>query len=79
MQLPYLDTVIFTVAAANLIPAKAGLGEAGPAAALSLRPERLHFPAKSAKKSGVKVLLWRRVRARSSPCPNLERQGRDLE
>ena len=28
MQLPYLDRVIFTVAATNLIPAKAGLGEA---------------------------------------------------
>lgn len=27
-QLPYVDRVIFTVAAANLVPAKAGLGEA---------------------------------------------------
>src|SRR6516164_4966295 len=27
-QLPYVDRVVFTVAAANLIPAKAGLGEA---------------------------------------------------
>ena len=27
-QLPYIDRVIFTVAATNLVPAKAGLGEA---------------------------------------------------
>ena len=28
VQLPYLDRVIFTIAATNLVPAKAGLGEA---------------------------------------------------
>ena len=56
-QLPYVDRVIFTVAAANLIPAKAGLGEA------DLQPRYLNmrdytFLQKSAQSSGVKVPLW---------------------
>jgi peptide/nickel transport system substrate-binding protein len=57
VQLPYLDSVVFTLAAANLIPAKAGLGEA------DLQPRYLKmrdytFLRKSAKQSGVNVLLW---------------------
>ncbi|MDP3160502.1 MAG: ABC transporter substrate-binding protein [Reyranella sp.] len=56
-QLPYIDDVIMTVAATNLIPAKAGLGEA------DLQPRYLNmrdytFLQKSAKTSGVNVLLW---------------------
>ncbi|TAJ32214.1 MAG: ABC transporter substrate-binding protein, partial [Reyranella sp.] len=56
-QLPYVDRVIFTVAAANLVPAKAGLGEA------DLQPRYLNmrdytFLQKSAQTSGVKVNLW---------------------
>lgn len=56
-QLPYIDRVIFTVAAANLVPAKAGLGEA------DLQPRYLNmrdytFLQKSAQTSGVKVNLW---------------------
>jgi peptide/nickel transport system substrate-binding protein len=56
-QLPYVDRVIFTVAAANLVPAKAGLGEA------DLQPRYLNmrdytFLQKSAQTSGVKVHLW---------------------
>ncbi|HTE79768.1 MAG TPA: ABC transporter substrate-binding protein [Reyranella sp.] len=57
MQLPYLDRVIFTVVAANLIPAKAGLGES------DLQPRYLGlrdytFLRDAAKNSGIKVLLW---------------------
>ena len=49
--------MIFTVAAANLVPAKAGLGEA------DLQPRYLNmrdytFLRKSAKSSGVEVRLW---------------------
>ena len=56
-QLPYLDRVIFTAAATNLIPAKAGLGEA------DLQPRYLNmrdytFLRKSAKSSQVDVRLW---------------------
>jgi peptide/nickel transport system substrate-binding protein len=56
-QLPYVDKVIMTVAAPNLIPAKAGLGEA------DLQPRYLNmrdytFLQKSAKNSGVDVRLW---------------------
>ncbi len=56
-QLPYIDKVIFTQAAANLVPAKAGLGEA------DLQPRYLNmrdytFLQKSAKSSGVDVRLW---------------------
>jgi peptide/nickel transport system substrate-binding protein len=57
VQLPYIDKVVFTVAAANLVPAKAGLGEA------DLQPRYLNmrdytFLRKSAKSSGVEVRLW---------------------
>ena len=56
-QLPYIDSVIFTLAATNLVPAKAGLGEA------DLQPRYLNmrdytFLQKSAKSSGVDVRLW---------------------
>jgi peptide/nickel transport system substrate-binding protein len=56
-QLPYVDRIIFTVAATNLVPAKAGLGEA------DLQPRYLNmrdytFLKKSAKSSGVDVRLW---------------------
>ncbi|MGQ0582309.1 MAG: ABC transporter substrate-binding protein [Reyranella sp.] len=56
-QLPYINDVIMTVAATNLIPAKAGLGEA------DLQPRYLNmrdytFLQKSAKTSGVNVHLW---------------------
>lgn len=56
-QLPYVDRMIFTVAAANLVPAKAGLGEA------DLQPRYLNmrdytFLQKSAQTSGVNVRLW---------------------
>jgi len=56
-QLPYVDRIIFTQAATNLIPAKAGLGEA------DLQPRYLNmrdytFLQKSAKSSGVDVRLW---------------------
>ena len=56
-QLPYIDRVIFTQAATNLVPAKAGLGEA------DLQPRYLNmrdytFLKKSAKSSGVDVRLW---------------------
>ncbi len=56
-QLPYIDNMIMTEAAANLIPAKAGLGEA------DLQPRYINmrdytFMQKSAKTSGVKVYLW---------------------
>ena len=56
-QLPYVDRVIFTVAAANLVPAKAGLGEA------DLQPRYLNmrdytFLQKSAQSSGMNVRLW---------------------
>lgn len=57
VQLPYIDRVIFTVVAANLIPAKAGLGES------DLQPRYLGlrdytFLRDAAKTSGIKVLLW---------------------
>jgi peptide/nickel transport system substrate-binding protein len=56
-QLPYIDRVILTLAATNLVPAKAGLGEA------DLQPRYLNmrdytFLQKSAQTSGVKVNLW---------------------
>jgi peptide/nickel transport system substrate-binding protein len=56
-QLPYVDRIIFTVSAANLIPAKAGLGEAD----LQWRYLNMRdytFLQKSAKSSGVDVRLW---------------------
>ena len=56
-QLPYLDRIVFTVVAANLVAAKAGLGEA------DLQPRYINmrdytFLRKSAKSSGVEVRLW---------------------
>ncbi len=56
-QLPYIDDVIMTVAAANLIPAKAGLGEAD-LQSRYLKMRDYTFLQKSAKQSGVKVYLW---------------------
>src|SRR5262249_40937182 len=56
-QLPYVDQVVFTVAAANLIPAKAGLGEANlQSRYLNLRDYT--FLRNSAKTSHVDVRLW---------------------
>ena len=57
VQLPYLDKMILTVVASNLIPAKAGLGES------DLQPRYLGlrdytFLRDAAKTSGIKVLLW---------------------
>ena len=56
-QLPYIDQVVFTVVAPNLVPAKAGLGEA------DLQPRYINmrdytFLRKSAKTSKVEVRLW---------------------
>ena len=56
-QLPYIDDVIMTVAAANLIPAKAGLGEAD-LQSRYLKMRDYTFLQKSAKQSGVRVYLW---------------------
>ena len=57
-QLPYIDEVIMTVAAANLIPAKAGLGEAD-LQARHINMRDYTFLQKSAKTSGVTVHLWK--------------------
>jgi peptide/nickel transport system substrate-binding protein len=56
-QLPYVDRVVFTVAAANLIPAKAGLGEAD-LQARYLNMRDYTFLRSSAKTSDVDVRLW---------------------
>jgi len=56
-QLPYFDRVIFTMAAANLVPAKAGLGEAD-LQCRYLNMRDYTFLRKSAKTSGVDVRLW---------------------
>jgi peptide/nickel transport system substrate-binding protein len=56
-QLPYIDDVIMTVVAANLVPAKAGLGEAD-LQSRYLNMRDYTFLQKSAKQSGVKVYLW---------------------
>ncbi len=56
-QLPYIDDVIMTVAAANLVPAKAGLGEAD-LQSRYLNMRDYTFLQKSAKQSGVRVYLW---------------------
>ncbi|MGD9885606.1 MAG: ABC transporter substrate-binding protein, partial [Reyranella sp.] len=56
-QLPYIDRIVFTIAAANLVPAKAGMGEAD----LQVRYLNMRdytFLQKSAKTSGVEVRLW---------------------
>ena len=55
--LPYINDVIMTVVAANLVPAKAGLGES------DLQPRYLGlrdytFLRDAAKTSGIKALLW---------------------
>jgi peptide/nickel transport system substrate-binding protein len=56
-QLPYFDRVIFTVVAANLVPAKAGLGESDlQCRYLNLRDYT--FLRKSSQTSHVNVLLW---------------------
>src|SRR5215813_15260009 len=56
-QLPYVDRIIFTVAATNLIPAKAGLGESD-LQTRYLNMRDYTFLRKSAKQSGVNVVLW---------------------
>jgi len=56
-QLPYLDRVLFTMAAADLVPAKAGLGEAD-LQCRYLNMRDYTFLKKSAKTSGMDVLLW---------------------
>jgi peptide/nickel transport system substrate-binding protein len=56
-QLPYVDEVIMTVAAPNLIPAKAGLGEAD-LQSRYLKMRDYTFLRKSAKQSGIRVYLW---------------------
>jgi peptide/nickel transport system substrate-binding protein len=56
-QLPYIDRVTLTVAAANLIPARAGLGEAN----LQVRYLNMRdytFLQKSSKAAGLAVHLW---------------------
>ena len=56
-QLPYIDDVILNLAAAKLVPAKAGLGEADlQSRYLGMRDYT--FLRKSAKQSGVRVYLW---------------------
>lgn len=56
-QLPYADRVVFTVAAANLVPAKAGLGEAD-LQSRYINMRDYTFLRKSAKTSNVEVRLW---------------------
>jgi len=56
-QLPYVDRVVFTMAAANLIPAKAGLGESD-LQSRYLNMRDYTFLKKSTKSSGADVRLW---------------------
>src|SRR5215831_11780392 len=56
-HLPYVDRIIFTVAATNLIPAKAGLGESD-LQTRYLNMRDYTFLQKSAKTSGARVRLW---------------------
>ncbi|HEY6984294.1 ABC transporter substrate-binding protein [Reyranella sp.] len=56
-QLPYFDRVVFTVVAANLVPAKAGLGESD-LQCRYLNMRDYTFLRKSSKTSNVEVLLW---------------------
>jgi peptide/nickel transport system substrate-binding protein len=56
-QLPYADRVIFAVTSANLIAAKAGLGEAD-LQARYLKIRDYTFLRNSARNSGVSVRLW---------------------
>jgi peptide/nickel transport system substrate-binding protein len=56
-QLPYLDSVVFNQVAANLVPAKAGLGESD----LQYRYLNMRdytFLRKSSQQSHIQVLLW---------------------
>jgi len=56
-QLPYFDRVVMSVAAANLVPAKAGLGESD-LQCRYLNMRDYTFLRKSAKTSHVDVRLW---------------------
>jgi peptide/nickel transport system substrate-binding protein len=56
-QLPYIDRVVFTTVAANLVPAKAGLGEAD-LQCRYLNMRDYTFLRRSAKTSHVDVRLW---------------------
>lgn len=56
-QLPYIDRIILTVVAANLVPAKAGLGESD-LQCRYLNMRDYTFLRKSSKTSHVDVLLW---------------------
>jgi peptide/nickel transport system substrate-binding protein len=56
-QLPYLDSIVFNQVAANLVPAKAGMGESDlQCRYLNLRDYT--FLRKSSQQSHVQVLLW---------------------
>jgi peptide/nickel transport system substrate-binding protein len=57
VQLPYLDRVILTVAAPNLVPAKAGLGESD-LQSRYINMRDYTFLQKSSKTSGMIVNLW---------------------
>jgi len=57
LQLPYVDRVVFTMAAATLIPAKAGLGESD-LQSRYLNMRDYTFLKKSARTSGAEVRLW---------------------
>lgn len=56
-QLPYADRVVFSVTAAPVIAAKAGLGEVD-LQARYLKVRDYTFLQNSAKSSGVRVLMW---------------------
>jgi peptide/nickel transport system substrate-binding protein len=56
-QLPYLDSVVFTQVAANLVPAKSGLGESD-LQGRYLNMRDYTFLRKSSQQSHVQVLLW---------------------
>jgi peptide/nickel transport system substrate-binding protein len=56
-QLPYFDSIAFSVVAANLVPAKAGLGESD-LQCRYLNMRDYTFLRKSSKTSHVDVLLW---------------------
>ncbi|MGZ5909156.1 MAG: ABC transporter substrate-binding protein [Reyranella sp.] len=56
-QLPYVDSVVLTQVAANLLPAKAGLGESD-LQSRYLNMRDYTFLRKSSQQSHVEVLLW---------------------
>jgi peptide/nickel transport system substrate-binding protein len=56
-QLPYLDGIVFTQVAANLVPAKAGLGESD-LQCRYLNMRDYTFLRKSSQQSHVQVRLW---------------------